>query len=220
MQFERIYSLIGVVLVLIGIVCIALVLKRSRQQRERYATYGARYRQDKEFSIFDEDTEPSHTYNTTPSSTAPKIRQYPAPLTVTPEEMPAELPRTLCFYVKAKMHEKFFGYDLLQAILNQGFVHGSRDFFHYSTLQGHTLISLTNAEAPGTFNLDQMGGFTTTGLCLFIQPCRLQKPFGAFDLMVNKAKQLAEELGGIVEDEHHHLLTAERLNDWRSRLVE
>lgn len=209
MQLERIYWLIAFVLACIIIVLIATLHQRLRLKRDRYATYGARYRHDKEFSLADSDTGEARVMTDS-------LRE-----SFNPDIPPAlELPRTLCFYVKAKIHEKFYGYDLLQAILNQGFVHGSRDFFHYVTPQGHTLISLANTQTPGTFDLDQMGGFTTTGLCLFIQPQRLAKPFTAFDMMVDKAYQLAEELGGVVEDEHHHLLTAERLNDWRSRLVE
>lgn len=210
MQLERIYWLIGLVVACIIIVLIAMLHQKLRLKRDRYATYGARYRQDKEFSLTESDTGETRIVNS----------QQSFNLAISPMALAPELPRTLCFYVKAKIHEKFFGYDLLQAILNQGFVHGARDFFHYVTPQGHTLICLANARAPGTFDLDQMGGFTTTGLCLFIQPQRLAKPFAAFDMMVDKAYQLAEELGGVVEDEHHHLLTAERLNDWRSRLVE
>lgn len=216
MQLERIYWLIAVVCFFIILAYVMVVYQRLRQRRERYATYGARYRQDKEFAL-SEETETVVGHNATSNHFAVHA---PQPLAAPEASGEHELPRTLCFYVKAKIHEKFFGYDLLQAILNQGFVHGARDFFHYTTVQGQTLISLANTQAPGCFDLDQMGNFTTTGLCLFIQPQRLAKPFAAFDLMVDKAYQLAEELGGVVEDEHHHLLTPERLNDWRSRLVE
>lgn len=212
MPLERIYWLIALVIVFIILAIISLAFKHLRQQRSRYATYGARYRMDKEFALNDDELEPSQPVSkaTVVTKAIPAEETFIQPLLT--------LPKTLCFYVKAKSHEKFFGYDLLQAILNQGFVHGNRDFFHFTSQQGSTLISLANANAPGTFNLDQMGAFTTTGLCLFIQPQRLVKPFVAFDLMIEKAHLLADELGGVVEDEHHHLLTPERLNDWRSHL--
>ena len=213
MTLERIYWLIGLVIFFILMVIISKMVKRVRVQRERYATYGARYRHDKEFLVAESQTGPTRIM--TPSVSA--VQKTENAVEFTPEPL-HELPKALSFYVKAKAHEKFFGYDLLQAILNQGFVHGDRDFFHHVGTQGHTLITLVNATPPGTFNLDQMGAFTTNGLCLFIQPQRLTKPFIAFDLMVEKAILLAEELGGVVEDEHHHLLTPERLNDWRSHL--
>ncbi len=211
MQLERIYWLIGLVIVFIGIAIICLIIKQLRHQKERYATYGARYRADKEFLVADSGIGATRIIK---NRYSPEVPSSPT-LTNTDftPATPPVLPKTMCFYVRAKNHEQFFGYDLLQAILNQGFVHGSGDFFHYAEQVGHTIISLANAAAPGTFNLDQMGAFTTQGLCLFIQPQRLVKPLAAFDLMVHKATLLAEELRGIVEDEHHHLLTAERLNE-------
>ena len=93
----------------------------------------------------------------------------------------------------------------------------AQDFFHFIT--GHrTLFSLTSTEAPGNFNLNGMGGFKTSGLCLFLQPHRFQQPAIIFDKMVTVGQQIADDLGGVLEDEYHHLLTPERLNYWKAEL--
>lgn len=134
-------------------------------------------------------------------------------------EAKKDWPNVICLYIKAKNHGFFYGYDLLQAILNHGLVHGSMQFFHYSDGQ-HTLFSLTSIKPPGGFNLDNMGAFKTSGLCLFLQPHRFSQPEKIFDLMVNTAQQISDDLGGTLEDEQHHLLTPERLNYWRSTLQE
>jgi cell division protein ZipA len=136
-----------------------------------------------------------------------------------PSIKPKNWPNVMSLYIKAKAHEHFYGYDLLQAILNQGFIHGAKQFFHYS--DGHrTLFSLASAEAPGTFDLEHMGGFKTTGICIFFQPPRFARPVVIFDQMVLIAQAITEELDGVLEDENHHLLTPERLNDWRSKLAD
>lgn len=126
-------------------------------------------------------------------------------------------PKVISIYVKSKPHENFYGYDLMQSILNQGLVHGTMNFFHYSAGR-RTLFSLTSTEPPGSFDLNNMGAFKTSGLCLFLQPHRFQKPVEIFEKMVVMGQQIAEELGGVLEDEHHHILTPERLNYWKSEL--
>jgi FtsZ-interacting cell division protein ZipA len=217
MQIERIYWLIGLAIILLVAAVASCIVQRLRQQKSRYATYGARYYRDKEFALEDPvldavgPTRITHHQDNSPSAVS-------HPTTLKPQ-MHLALPSSICIYVRSKNHEKFFSYDLLQAILNQGFVHGAMSFFHFAP-QGTTLISLSHINPPGTFNLDQMGAFSTSGLCLFIQPHRLAKPLDVFDLMIEKSKYLAEELGGVVEDENHHLLTPERLNDWRAKLVD
>jgi FtsZ-interacting cell division protein ZipA len=135
------------------------------------------------------------------------------------EQTAPQWPKTLCIYIKTKPHEFFYGYDLMQSILNQGFVHGSMQFFHYGD-PSKTLFSLTSIDPPGGFNLDSMGAFKTTGLCLFLQPHRFQQPVLVFEQMIHIGQQIAEDLGGVIEDEHHHLLTPERLNHWRAVLSE
>jgi cell division protein ZipA len=124
-------------------------------------------------------------------------------------------PKTISLFIKAKSHECFYGYDLMQVILNQGFVHGTMNFFHFIN-GSKTLFSLAPTE--GEFNLDKMGAFKTSGLCLFMQPQRFQQPVLIFDQMLDVAQHVAEELGGILEDEQHHLITSERLNYWRSTI--
>jgi len=133
-------------------------------------------------------------------------------------ERKKNLPSMICLYIKAKPHECFYGYDLMQAILNEGLVHGAMDFFHYASGR-QTLFSLTSIESPGGFDLDTIGGFKTSGLCLFMQPQRFTHPDEIFDKMVDVAQRITEALQGVLEDEHHHLLTPERLNDWHSKLA-
>ncbi|MCD6046395.1 MAG: zipA [Gammaproteobacteria bacterium] len=124
-------------------------------------------------------------------------------------------PKTISLFIKAKSHECFYGYDLMQVILNQGFVHGTMNFFHFIN-GSKTLFSIAPTE--GEFNLEKMGAFKTSGLCIFMQPQRFQQPILIFDQMLDTAQHIAEELGGTLEDEQHHLITSERLNYWRSTI--
>ena len=128
-------------------------------------------------------------------------------------------PPVLSLFIHAKKDQFFYGYELLQSLLSHGFVHGAMNFFHYNN--GHkTLFSIASIEAPGGFDLDQTGKFKTSGLCLFMQPQRFPNPAILFDQMVGFAEEISDDLGGTVEDEHHHLLTEQRLNHWRSLLTQ
>lgn len=126
-------------------------------------------------------------------------------------------PSVLCVYITTKPGQFFYGYELIQTLLNHGMMHGHLEFFHFLK-DDQTLFSLTALEPPGHFHLSDIGNLKTAGLCLFMQPQRFAKPIPIFEQMVAMAKKLAEELGGVVEDNNHHLLTQERLNYWCSKL--
>lgn len=192
------------------------LLRREQQRRYRYARYGARYQtQENIMSLDDSDAEiigPTRIIKV--DTDIPNDDE----IVNTEEKVNAvEPPPLMCVYIKAKPHEKFYGYELLQAILNHGFVYGAKQFFHYVN-HGQTWFSLASLTAPGMFDLDNVGAINTSGLCIFMQPQRLSHPANVYDAMVTIGQHIAEELGGVLEDEHHHLMTAERFNDWRSKL--
>jgi len=126
-------------------------------------------------------------------------------------------PAVLCVYITNKPGQFFYGYELVQTLLNHGMMHGHLEFFH-CLKNDQTWFSLTALEPPGHFHLSDIGNFKTAGLCLFMQPQRFAEPIAVFEQMVEMATKLAEELGGTVEDNNHHLLTQERLNYWCSKL--
>ncbi|MGB6976706.1 MAG: cell division protein ZipA [Gammaproteobacteria bacterium] len=126
----------------------------------------------------------------------------------------------------AKPEVPYTGYELLQVLLAAGLRFGKMNVFHRHEKisgQGEILFSLASAVEPGIFELNRMGSFSCPGLTLFLRLSNFQKGnkdlLQAFDLMIETARQLVEDLGGEVCDEQRQPLTDEKMNDWRSYLA-
>lgn len=119
---------------------------------------------------------------------------------IEPESTPVNAaPKVIAFYLVAKADEGFMGYDLLQAILSAGFRFGDMNIFHrheHRAGKGAVLFSLSSISEPGTFDIDNMGGFSCRGLTIFMQYDRISDPVHVLDLMIEAGAQLHEELGG------------------------
>lgn len=117
-----------------------------------------------------------------------------------PEKSMADLQRDLlAVHVHARNNTTFSSYDLLQAISATGMQFGDMNIFHYleDTQEGRvTWFSLASATKPGYFDLDKIGDFSCVGLTLFTDLQQVPNPQHAFDLMLETAEQLAEDLDG------------------------
>ncbi len=94
---------------------------------------------------------------------------------------------------------RFVGYELLQGILSAGLRFGYMNLFHRhkdSHGQGPILFSLATVNAPGTFDMNTIGGLSCNGLSLFLQLPTEQNSLTIFDLMLNTARCLADDLNG------------------------
>jgi cell division protein ZipA len=122
---------------------------------------------------------------------------------------PSEL---VVLYVLAKDNDRFVGYELLQALLAAGLRYGEMSIFHRyekPTGEGKTLFSLAQATEPGIFDMNAMGACSSSGLCLFMRlSSHTNNNLGTFNLLLDTAKQLAEDLNGIVTDKSREPLNA------------
>lgn len=206
-----------VLIVLLGVVFIWLKAHKKRQNQLRY-TKEHWQRQNKDFTV-------SENWQDDLGPVRVRIIEKNEPVAAqTESETPDlnttqnnHLPNVLCLYITTKPEQFFYGYDLMQTLLNHNMMHGHLDFFHF--LQNdQTLFSIAAIEPPGHFILSNIGDFKTSGLCLFLQPKRFAEPELIFEQMVEIGKKIAEELGGTLEDNNNHLLTPERFNYWCSTL--
>lgn len=128
----------------------------------------------------------------------------------------------IVIHVFAKEGQQFVGYELLQAILASGLRFGAMDIFHrYQDLagKGPILFSLACATEPGTFEMQKMGGFSCTGLTLFFRLTnQVQDDLDRFELLLETARQLAEDLGGKLCNEHRQILCDQNLQDYRKMI--
>ncbi|GEM_PF-2107947 len=108
----------------------------------------------------------------------------------------------LMIYLMAPTDCPFLGYELIQALLAANLRHGTLNLFHRFDEAGNILFSVAQTTQNGGFDLDKMGGITCRGLILF-----MPKTAAAYlDQLSETAYQLAEDLGGQLEDRHHQAI--------------
>lgn len=137
-----------------------------------------------------------------------------------------ELPpveEVLVINVIARSDEGFKGPALLQNILESGLRFGEMDIFHrHESMAGNgeVLFSMANALKPGTFDLDDIEGFSTRAVSFFLGLPGPRHPKQAFDVMVAAARKLAHELNGELKDDQRSVMTAQTIEHYRQRIVE
>lgn len=140
-----------------------------------------------------------------------------------PEKELPPVEEVLVINVIARDEEGFKGPALLQNILESGLRFGEMDIFHrHESMAGNgeVLFSMANALKPGTFDLDDIEGFSTRAVSFFLGLPGPRHPKQAFDVMVAAARKLAHELGGELKDDQRSVLTAQTIEHYRQRIVE
>ena len=122
----------------------------------------------------------------------------------------------------------FTGPDLQVALETFNLEYGTMRVFHYfaGAADGRSdgpvspVFSVANGVEPGTFEFEDLGALTTTGLCLFMQVPGPIDGTLAFDLMLDVANKLACELGGELRDGRRSTLTGQGIARMREQVLE
>lgn len=125
----------------------------------------------------------------------------------------------IVFYLLAPPDHYFTGYELLQDLLTADLRFGEKSIFHrYESVDvvGTPLFSVASAIEPGVFDLANIGGFSCPGLSIFMSAKQVENPLATFDLMLETAQQLAEDLGGQLYDEHRRPLGETVIKQYRA----
>lgn len=150
-----------------------------------------------------------------PDSTTHKIKSDPAP---TAPDCSA-----VTVYLQAPAQRPFQGYELLQALLSMSLRFGKRKIFHrYQNMHANKKImySVALSYAPGTFELERMGGQRYRGLAFIMARELGEYNIIAFEQMLQAAKSLQESLGGELLDATRQELSGHVLSQLRQRLRE
>jgi cell division protein ZipA len=150
---------------------------------------------------------------------APKVTRYYDSVTndkVKVKTNKKEKDLFISLYLQAPEDNVYTGYELLQAILSTGLRYGEHSIFHFfdgNSAQGLPLFSLSSAISPGTFDLPNMGGFSTKALSFIMNVSKLDDPLAVFEKMLHVASQLREGLGGILLSAQCEELTKEHVRE-------
>lgn len=126
-------------------------------------------------------------------------------------------------FLLSKDNRHFAGYELLQTLFAAGLKFGEGQLFHrhqYPNGKGPILCSLAAATSTGVFDLQNIGGFSTRGLCLFMQPSgnfTIDKE--RFGIMLEIGKQLSDELDALLLDDRKQPLTEDSIAGYQEQLT-
>lgn len=121
-------------------------------------------------------------------------------------------PKLISLNLYAQTDKPYAGYELLQSLLSCGMRFGAMNIFHRhekKTGVGPILFSLASCTKDGTFDLAKIGAFSCNGLVLFMKPHDVGEPVKVFEMMLETADQLINDLGGKVLNEKQQLLKKE-----------
>lgn len=138
-----------------------------------------------------------------------------------PQEPEDELEVIVLNVHTANDQAPFVGTKLFDSMQQNGLLYGEMDIFHrHADLSGtgRVLFSVANMMQPGTLKHDDPAQFSTKGISFFMTlPC-----FGDaeqnFKLMLKTAQQIADDLGGEVQDDSRKLMTPMRLDHYRKQI--
>lgn len=126
-------------------------------------------------------------------------------------------------YVVAQQNNFFSGTEVIKMLEALGLKYGKFNIFHHYGIgalkSDKAVFSVANLVEPGTLNPQEMFELSTPGLAFFM---RLPGPFGgrvALELMLKNAKELAESLGGTLEDELYTPLDNKKITAMRERIA-
>lgn len=127
--------------------------------------------------------------------------------------------KIVVLYVRAAGGRDFTGPELMAAFEGEGLEYGKYGAFHQSDDSKRSLFMIANMVEPGSFPIDDMEGFTTTGIAAFMV---LPGPAGVDGLarMVACCRRLASILGGEVLDENRSTLTNQRATHMKEEIIE
>lgn len=115
------------------------------------------------------------------------------------------------------------GAALLPSLLTLGFKFGEHNMFHRhaaSNGKGPRLFTLANMFNPGTFDIDNMENFNSTGVSLFMSLPIEADAHQVFNMMHNAARKLADEFGAQVLDGRRSVLTRQSLQQYVEKIRE
>ncbi|SUI73524.1 cell division protein ZipA [Shewanella morhuae] len=131
------------------------------------------------------------------------VAQEPAAVEPVAEESLGEPRDVLVLHVVAKDGLQLNGAELLPCFLTLNFKYGDMNIFHRhvdNAGNGEVLFSIANMLKPGVFDPDNMEQFTTQGVVFFMTlPCYGDALMN-FSIMLNSARQLADDIDAVVLD--------------------
>ncbi|NOX75511.1 MAG: cell division protein ZipA [Gammaproteobacteria bacterium] len=130
-------------------------------------------------------------------------------------------PLVLVLTVMSRDNDTFPGEQIRAALEAEGLMHGDMHIFHY-LVDGaaDAVFSVASVLEPGTFDLEILASFRTTGLSLFCQLPGPLSPASTYAVMLAKAEAVASALNGELCDDKRNRLSAQERQHYEERVTE
>lgn len=139
----------------------------------------------------------------------------------TPAYNPADI-KIISLHVKSTSADGFLGSDLLQVLLACNMRYGETNILHrYADSHrnsGAVDFSVANMLEPGVFDLENLSGFRTPGITLFMAVPGPKNPLAVFNVMLETANCVAQTLDGVLLDDERSNATQQCINHYRDRI--
>ncbi|HHH43221.1 MAG TPA: hypothetical protein ENK49_03715 [Gammaproteobacteria bacterium] len=139
------------------------------------------------------------------------------------EPAAADSERLLVISVVAPQGGAFAGDALYRGLQNNKLQLDERGIYQRVRIAAgkqEAIFGVANLVKPGIFPADDLRGFSTPGITLFLQLPGPLDPVEAFDDFVHTAERLAVELGGELQDQKQCVITHQSLMQIREGIVE
>lgn len=133
---------------------------------------------------------------------------------------PTGAKRVLTLRVAGRAGAMLSGRALRAALEAAGMQHGPQDIYHLATARGDVLVSAANLVRPGGFDPVAMDTHEFRGVSLFCVIPGPEPGSSMVDGLVMLARDLADRLGAVVQDDLGLALNAERLTQLRRSVQE
>jgi cell division protein ZipA len=117
-----------------------------------------------------------------------------------PAPNPAELQKIITIRVCTVHEQRWEGAQLMAALELHGLAFGRYQVFHRKHADGRSLFCVASLVEPGTFNLAEMAAQEFRGITLFAVLPGPAEPLATVDELFETARELAEDLSGMVQD--------------------
>lgn len=159
--------------------------------------------------------------NSSSSRLEPTLNDLPTSDINAPQTVHHDINDYIILQLMAPKQRPYRGYELIQTLSSVGFHYGKMNIFYYyadSVEKKEPLFSLASAIEPGTFDLDHIGEINCPGLCLFMSIRKVNAARATFELMLETAQILVQDLGGTLCDKQLRPLATDDLSHYYSQL--